>query len=118
MKVARIGPALFVAGLLILILAAVKPISGSNIMGTDVALKCGPALMAWLGVNDPEPSGPAIIWPESDTGVSRGAWCDLEARKWVWPVGRLGLLVTAVGVLVSVGASIRNRRRVQSEPTR
>lgn len=104
MRLSVIGRWVCLAGIALILVAALRPISGSQIMGTDVSLDCGPALTAWLGLVEPRPAGPAIIWPGSDLGVGRAAWCDLEARTWVWPVGLGGLATLCLGaVLVGIG---------------
>jgi hypothetical protein len=107
---------LSIAGLLIVLVAALRPMSGSNIMGTNVSLDCGPAITAWLGISDPDSSGPPIMWPDSDLGVGRAAWCDLESRKWLWPIGATGLGMVAVGGVLLIAGQRRPRER-ETEPS-
>ncbi len=118
MTIVSLGRCLCVAALVVILAGALRPISGSQIMGTDVSLQCGPAITSWLRLTGPSPSGPPVIWPNSDLGISRGAWCEREAGQWFRPVAAAGFTTLMLGgALLSVGRARSRTKKSAHQPS-
>ena len=94
---------LCLAALLLSLVALVAPVSGNDVLGSGKSLTCGPAVTAAVGVTGPELPDEPIMWPGSDLGIGRGAWCQVEARERALPAG-IGAALFA-GLLVAVRRS-------------
>jgi hypothetical protein len=108
---ASLGRWLCWGALLLGLAAMLRPVTGSNIMGSGESLSCGPAVTAAMRITEPDSPSEPIMWPGSDLGVGRGAWCEVEAREWLVPVGAAALaLLVGGGILLAAGRRQRQER--------
>ena len=90
--VVMLAQRLCVVALLLSLAVLVVPVKGSDVLGSGESLNCGPASTAAIGLTRPELPDEPIMWPGSDLGIGRGAWCQVEARERAVPAG-----ISAVG---------------------
>lgn len=75
------GRTLLIVAFVVLAIAALRPISGTKINGTDVSVACGPAGTAWLALSGPQGTSPTILAaPGADVGVTASVWCQSRSR--------------------------------------
>lgn len=98
---------LCLVALLLSLAVLVVPVTGSDILGSGESLNCGPATTAAIGITRPELPDEPIMWPGSDLGIGRGAWCQVEARERAIPAG--------IGAVVFAGLLVALRRSRASE---
>lgn len=91
------------------LLALAAPVNGSDVRGSGESLTCGPGIIAALGLTEPARPDEPIMWPRSDLGIGRGAWCRLEARDRVREAG------AGAAVFATLLLGIRRSRRTRSQ---
>jgi hypothetical protein len=98
----RLAAILVGAGVVLLLVGSLIPIKGSNIMGSGVAVSCGPALPAAMHWTGPPEQGGATILTGPDTGLTTSAWCELEAGRWMLPTYLAGAGSLALAAILAV----------------
>lgn len=111
----RVGYAVLLLGAAVVVIVSLVPISGRNLGVTKVDVDCGPALGAaqrWTGPGANERSDGPGIETGPDTGITKAAWCEGEAGRWLRPAaGAAGLLALSGTALIGWSTATHRARR-------
>lgn len=112
------GRGLLAVAFVVLAIAALRPISGSPIFGSDVSVSCGPAGTAWLGLSGPQVTSPTTVpAPRADVRAAVSGWCESEAGDWVRPIGAAGLALLLAAMLILAFGRLTSRTPTRAHHT-
>jgi hypothetical protein len=115
----RLGASLLVLGIIVWASASLVPIRGNDLGVADESVTCGPALgaaMRWTGPGADEATSGEVIRTGSDTGITKAAWCEGEAGRWMRPSYLAAAMFALVGPTV-LAVRVLSRGRL-SRPAR